>query len=334
MIRPKLPPQFTDHFIRALMFLLVLISSTVNPILNAGSTSLSFQADWINNGQFAGFFWAIEEGLYEEAGLDLEFDKFEFGGGFMERVINGEAQFGTAESYILIDALNKGAPLVVLGAVFHQSPAGYIYLKETDIDSPKDLNGKRVGVHAYADSILPYFIKHNELDADSIESIKVGHDMQVLLDGEVDLHQGYAIDEFIRIQNSTTRQVDIISFETLGLPMYAMLIYTTRSFAEEHPEQVRAFLKASQEGWVAALAHPEKTQVLIGEEFPDERVDTTIIADQIRAMRPYMTQQPTPLLSLSYERWEAMLKALARCGLIESGHSSESFFIEGLTLVK
>ena len=48
--------------------------------------TVSFQPDWFVNGQFAGFFSALDEGIYEKHGLDVEIGEFAFGSSFLEKV--------------------------------------------------------------------------------------------------------------------------------------------------------------------------------------------------------------------------------------------------------
>lgn len=133
--------------------------------------TIRFRPDWFPNAQFSGFFWAQVDGLYAEQGLNVVFDEFAFGSDFLGAVASGEAAFGTAEAYILIDAIAKGAPLVAIGTVLAESPAGYIYLADGGIKQPTDLRGKRVGVHNYAERLLPFFAAHAGLAEDTVHGI-------------------------------------------------------------------------------------------------------------------------------------------------------------------
>jgi NitT/TauT family transport system substrate-binding protein len=279
--------------------------------------SVVFEPDWFPNGQFAGFFWAKNEGLYDNAGLHVGFRKFAFGNDGIESVAKGYSHFGTAEAYILMQEIAGGAPLVVLGAVLQKSPAGYIHLASVEIESAADLAGKRIGVHAFAEGLLPFFLEEAGLEPDAATAVPVHHQIEVLLDGSLDLHQGYAIDEMIRLHAMTGDPVEITSFEELGLPMYSMLLYTSRAYLEEHPEQVTAFLDASAAGWKAALAEPTKAARLISDFFPDDRVDDALLAPQIEALREFVIPENRPIFSIQAEKWAAMQEALKASGQID-----------------
>ncbi|MEM1222992.1 MAG: ABC transporter substrate-binding protein [Verrucomicrobiota bacterium] len=290
-----------------------------------------FQPDWFPNAQFSGFFWAKEDRLYAEKGLDVRFEAFDFGVDFMEKVSTGEANFGTAEAYILMDAVASGAPLVALGAVLAESPAGYIYLKESGIQSGEDLKGKRVGVHAYAEKLLPYFAAEAGFEAKDVQATEVQHKIEVLLEGTVDLHQGYAIDEMIRLQSITDKEVDILLFEDLGLPMYSMVIYSSRDFVNKHPEIVDDFLKATAEGWERAMQSPDVTSLIINNFYSSPEVEDSIVAQQARALKPFVFKEDRPNLSMKRAKWESMQSAYLRSGMIDEAINLDEFLYNSLS---
>ncbi|NBB80713.1 MAG: ABC transporter substrate-binding protein [Verrucomicrobia bacterium] len=287
--------------------------------------TIRFQADWFSNGQFSGFFWADQAGLYHQEGIALEFLPFDYGVDFIDRVGSGEAAFGTAEAHILMDAVARGEPIVALGAVLGTSPAGYIYLEKTGIESAEDLAGKSVGVHNYAEALLPFFVAKAGLPEASVTAVEVKHHVEILLDGEVDLHQGYAIDEMIRLQKMTEEPVNILLFEELGLTMYSMVIYSSKAFVEANPELVTRFMRASAVGWEAAVAAPKIAQLVVNGPFADERVDDSIIEEQIKSLAPFVVQAGRPTLSMSVEKWEAMQRAYLDSGMIETEVDLNSF---------
>ncbi|MGJ3241908.1 MAG: ABC transporter substrate-binding protein [Opitutales bacterium] len=305
---------------RPLCLVIGVLAIGLNPLPASGDQRqpVTFQPDWFPNGQFAGFFLAEADGLYADAGLDVTIASFDFGTDFIRQVAEGGPVIGTAEAYILIDRIAAGEPLVAIGAVLGQSPAGYIYLADSGIEQPADLAGKRVGVHNYAEELLPYFLNQAGLVEDAAEGVIVKHDVSLLLDGQVDLHQGYAIDEMLRLRKQTDRPVDILLFEELGLPMLSMVIYTNRTFLKDHPDQVRAFLDSSRTGWRRAVDEPERTAALITGYHAHPEVDPSLLPEQIRALHAFVFMAGREPLSLAGDRWEAMQAAFLKAGMIKS----------------
>jgi ABC-type nitrate/sulfonate/bicarbonate transport system substrate-binding protein len=288
-------------------------------------TSVTLQADWFANAQFAGFFWADVGGIYSEHGLDFEFSPFEYGTDFIGDVGSGKVTFGTAEAYILMDAVANGADLVALGAVLGKSPAGYIYLKESGIESAADLLGKRVGIHAYTDELFKFFVAEAGLPEGSVEPVKVQHKIEILLDGSVDLHQGYAIDEMLRLQSMTDKPVDTLLFEDLGMPMYSMVIYSSRKFVEENPEVAKAFVAASAIGWERALAAPEIAALIVNGPYASDEVENAMVASQAKALKPFVMPEGHRTLSMTKAKWAAMQKNYLETGMIKEAIDLDKF---------
>jgi len=277
-----------------------------------------FQPDWFPNAQFSGFFWAKEDGIFKEHGLEVNFEKFAFGSSFIGAVSSGQAAFGTSEAYILMEAVARGEPLVALGAVLDVSPAGYIFLKDSGIETGADLKDKTVGVHNYAEALLPFFVNKAGLAADSVVATTVQHNIETLLDGDVDLHQGYAIDEMIRLKAKTSREVEILLFEDLGMPMYSMVIYSSREFVQKNPDLVEAFLQASAKGWERAMRSPAVAAMIVNGPYADSEVDNEIIEDQAIALKPFVNIDGRATLSMSRAKWEAMQAAFLESGMIDA----------------
>ncbi|MGZ0657154.1 ABC transporter substrate-binding protein [Coraliomargarita sp. W4R72] len=288
-------------------------------------TPVTFQADWFSNAQFSGFFWADVGGLYDEHGLDFSFSPFEYGTDFIGDVGSGKVAFGTAEAYILMDAVANGADLVALGAVLRESPAGYIYLKESGIETAADMRGKRVGIHAYTDELFQFFVAEAGLPVGSVEPVKVHHKIETLLDGSVDLHQGYAIDEMLRLQSMTDKAVDTLLFEDMGMPMYSMVIYSSRKFVEENPEIAKAFVEASAAGWERAMAAPEIASLIVNGPYASDEVDDAMVPLQAKSLKPFVMKEGHRTLSMTKAKWAAMQKNYLETGMIKEPIDLDKF---------
>jgi ABC-type nitrate/sulfonate/bicarbonate transport system substrate-binding protein len=313
------------------MLLLGLSSSLLLTELSAEDTSnlaptpVTFQADWFSNAQFAGFFWAEVGGIYTEHGINFSFSPFEYDIDFIGDVGSGKIAFGTAEAYILMDAVAKGADLVALGAVLRESPAGYIYLKESGIETAADMQGKRVGIHSYTDDLFAFFVANAGLPADSVEPVKVHHKIETLLDGSIDLHQGYTIDEMLRLQSMTDKAVGTLLFEDMGMPMYSMVIYSSRKFVEENPEIAKAFVEASATGWERAIKAPEIAALIVNGPYASEEVDDTMVPLQAKSLKQFVTKEGHRTLSMTKAKWAAMQEAYLETGMIKKPIDLDKF---------
>ena len=131
--------------------------------------TVSLQLKWSHAFQFAGYYAALEQGYYREAGLDVRL--LEAGPGLdpLESVLSGQAQYGVGTSSLLL-ARAAGQPVVVLAVVFQHSPL--VLVARQDLTRPgtqgiHDLVGKRVMIEPQSDELVAY-LKQEGINLDRL----------------------------------------------------------------------------------------------------------------------------------------------------------------------
>ena len=105
--------------------------------------SVTLQLPWLHQFQFAGYYVAKQKGYYSDSGLDVTILDAHNRQDPFKAVINGKAQYGVGRSSLIVDYI-KGAPLVLMAAVFQSSPMMLLTRKDFNIHNAKDLKNKRV----------------------------------------------------------------------------------------------------------------------------------------------------------------------------------------------
>src|SRR5260370_41737241 len=88
----------------------------------AALDQVSMQLKWKHQFQFAGYYAALEQGFYRDAGLDVAIREGGPGIGVAETVAGGKAGFGVCSASVLRE-WTLGRRLAVLAAVFQRSAA-------------------------------------------------------------------------------------------------------------------------------------------------------------------------------------------------------------------
>ncbi len=107
---------------------------------------VTLQLKWVTQAQFAGYYAALEEGYYDEEGLDVE---IKVGGPDItpEQVVaSGQAEFGIDWLPSLLATRDQGGDLVNVAQVFERSGMTEVTWKDSGIESVADMRGKKVGV--------------------------------------------------------------------------------------------------------------------------------------------------------------------------------------------
>lgn len=221
--------------------------------------ALTVQLSWIKNAEFAGEFFAIEKGYFEDAGFSSV--TLNAGPGATESIVlSGGADFGLSNA-VSVGAVvaEEGAPLKIVGTTFQKNPFTILSLKDGgNIATPADLVGKKIGVQAGPnEALFDALLVANGIDASKVEKVPVEYDPAPLVNGDVDGFLAYVTNESITVE-AEGHAVTNLLFADNGLPFVAESVVTTDEMIAEHPDKVKAFLKAEILGWKDAVADPEE----------------------------------------------------------------------------
>ncbi|MEA3228633.1 MAG: ABC transporter substrate-binding protein [Campylobacterota bacterium] len=104
---------------------------------------VSLQLLWKHQFEFAGFYIAKERGFYTDLGLEVEIKEFNFGMDITSDVVNGKSDIGIGSSSVILDKL-KGAKIMLLNALYQDSPHVIVSKKREDLQFVKDFKNKKI----------------------------------------------------------------------------------------------------------------------------------------------------------------------------------------------
>ena len=285
---------------------MLLRSLAAGTLLAAGAaasaaTDVPFALDWKFEGPAAPFFAAIDEGFFEEAGLDVEITA---GSGSLDaipKVATGAFPLGFADINSLVRFLdqNPDAPVTAIMMVYDKPPFAIVGRKSLGVEAPKDLEGRTLGAPppdgAWAQ--FPIFAAENGIDIDAVTVEPVGFPTRepMLAEGEVDAVTGFSFSSFLNLVRLGVPEEDIatILMADHGVDLYGNAIIVNTDFAAENPEAVRGFVEAVGRGWAAAIADPEAATASLMERNPaadaalEQRrlqlaIDANVLTDAVR----------------------------------------------------
>src|SRR2546430_12064101 len=107
----------------------------------AALDAVSMQLKWKHQFQFAGYYQALEQGFYRDAGLDVTIREGGPDIDVSEAVAGGKADFGVCGAGVLRD-WGVGRRLVVLAAIFQRSAAVILVARRADVSSVADFRSR------------------------------------------------------------------------------------------------------------------------------------------------------------------------------------------------
>ena len=221
------------------------------------------QLKWFHQFQFAGYYAAIEQGYYQEEGLDVELLERQLDKSVVEQVIQGQAEYGVGDSG-LIHEYALGKPIVALAAIFQHNPLVFMTLQNSGIISPYEMRGRRIMMDEVNvnESPLKALLAEVNLTNKDFTLVKQSNDNNALIRGELDVMTGYLTDQPFYYKEMGTK-INIINPQNYGVDFYGDILFTSETESQQHPQRLERFLRASLKGWHYALEHPEQMINLI-----------------------------------------------------------------------
>lgn len=223
---------------------------------------IDIMLDWYPNAVHSYLYAAIENGYFEEEGLDL---KIQFPANPTDPInlaAAGRVTLGiTYQPDVVIARANQDVPVKAISAIV-RSPLNHIVFDvDSDIQSPKDLQGKTVGFPGIPlnEPLIKTMVSYDGGDPSQVSMVDVGFELgSSIMTGRVDAVIGAYINHevpMLRYKDFETRYFNPVDY---GVPsFYELVIVTNDSNWEEREEDIRAFWRAATRGYEFMKNNPE-----------------------------------------------------------------------------
>src|SRR6267154_5316363 len=226
----------------------------------AALDQVSMQLKWKHQFQFAGYYQALEQGFYRNAGLDVTIREGGPGIDAAEAVAGGKADFGVCTASVLRD-WTAGRRLVVLAAIFQRSPAVILVARRADISSVSELRGRTLMDAPGSDEIAA-MLKREGVDYEALKRVDHEGNPRDLLAGRADAMIAYSTSEpFVLEQPGAAYRT--FSPDAYGIDFYGDNLCTSELEVKANRDRVAAFRAASVKGWAYALAKEATVDLII-----------------------------------------------------------------------
>jgi NitT/TauT family transport system substrate-binding protein len=208
----------------------------------------------------APMFFAAENGIFKNLGLDVSSDGSSGSGESVTRVATGTHQFGLADASTLVEFAARhpdAAPKIIM-TVFDVFPAVIMSLKRKPVKSLKDLAGIKLGTGT-ADAgskIMPALLALNKIDPASFNRITVDVKLRdtMLMKGDVDAVIAFDYTAIFNLLDNGMKMEDInlLYFREFGFNFPGNALITSPEMIAKNPDLVRRVALGVARSWVAA----------------------------------------------------------------------------------
>jgi NitT/TauT family transport system substrate-binding protein len=208
----------------------------------------------------APMFFAAENGIFKNVGLDVTSEGSSGSGESVTRVATGTHQFGLADASTLVEFAGRhpdAAPKIVM-TVFDVFPAVIMSLKRKPVKSLKDLAGVKLGTGT-ADAgskIMPALLALNKIDPSSLNRVTVDVKLRdtMLMKGDVDAVIAFDYTAIFNLLDHGMKMEDInlLYFRDFGFNFPGNSLITSPDMIAKNPDLVRRVALGVARAWVAA----------------------------------------------------------------------------------
>jgi NitT/TauT family transport system substrate-binding protein len=253
----------------------------------AQGREVALQLSWLHSVQFAGSYIADARGFWAERGLSVRLDAGGPNAPVEPPVVTGTALVGISAADYTASAVQQGAPFRIIGVAMQNNPFAIASLPSNPVNTPKDLEGKRIGMSLANMPVLRTLCTLNGVDIDRIEVIPTQYDAAPLVAGEVDCLLCWSTDlpvaMFVRgIESVTMLMADF------GYTLHSQTYIATAESLANHRADLVALMAGEAQGWDAYRADLEAAADLTLARFPDAGLDRETQLEQARRQVPLM----------------------------------------------
>ena len=243
----------------------------------------------------------------------------------MSMVAAGKADIGLYYQQDVIQArAEQNVPIKSIGAVV-QGPLNIVLsLKDKNITSPKDLEGKTVGYAGteLSEALIRSIMKNSGADPDSVKLVDVGFDlMSSMTTGNVDATIGCLVNHEVPQLEKEGFEVNYFFPDDFGVPKYYEGIFlASDEMIDNEPDVLAGFLTACSKGFEDFKnSTDEVLQVLLdNQDEANFALDPDVEKKSCETLLPLMETADAKFLSQTEACWQENIDWMYDEGLISA----------------
>jgi NitT/TauT family transport system substrate-binding protein len=298
---------------------------------------VTVQLKWVTQAQFAGYYAALDQGYYEDEGLDVTIRP---GGPDIvpeQVVLGGQAEFGLNWLDNTLATRDQGGEIINIAQVYTRSGMTEITWKDSGIDDIAELEGKKVGVWLGGNEHKLFAaLNKNGLDPQSdVEIVAQPFDMNLFLNDEIDAAAAMTYNELAQVleqENPDTGELytlddlNVLKMSDLGTGALEDGVFVRSDWIEDEDNQdiAKRFLKASFRGWVYCRDNQEECLQIVLENGPT--LGEGHQRWQLNEVNDLIWPAPLGIGVMDPESWEITKQIAMDYGIVENEPEDEATF--------
>lgn len=294
---------------------------------------ISVMLDWYPNAVHSFLYVAEEKGYFKEEGVKVNIQFPANPTDPMNLAAAGKIDVGFYyQPDVIMARANENVPVRSIGAIV-RSPLNYtVFLEESPIETPKDLEGKTVGYPGIPinEALLSTIVEHDGGNAEKVKMVDVGFELvSAVATKNTDAVIGTFVNHEVPILENEGHKVGTFDPTDYGVPGYYELVAVTgENTWEKEQDSLKAFWRAATKGYEFMKNNPDEAlQILLkNQDEANYPLDEQIEKQSIEILLPKMGSE-AEFGTQTTESWEETAQWLKKSGLIKEIPAVDKMFV-------
>lgn len=219
---------------------------------------IDFVLNWIPGGDHAPFYYALSQGWYKAAGIDLRIEAGKGSNATIQQVALGRTPLGISDMATALVARGQGSQSVAVFAIYEHSPYGIYWLKSSGIKSIRDFPGRSIGNPPgdAARVMWPALARISGIDPNSVKWVNITAQSKVaaLQSRAVDIITDFYNGHDLKV-NTFGADMGYLSFREAGLNPYGNSVLVNADYLKTNRGAIDKFVRVTQRAYHHCVAN-------------------------------------------------------------------------------
>jgi NitT/TauT family transport system substrate-binding protein len=238
--------------------------------------NIKLQLQWVAQAQFGGYYAAVDQGFYKDAGLNVDLIEAGTDTQPQHQLAIGAADFAISWVPKALAEREAGAKVTDIAQIFQRSGTLQVSFKDKNITTASEFKGKKIGNWGFGNEyeIFAALTKAGLDPAKDVTLVQQNFDMNGLLSGDIDAAEAMVYNEYAQVLEAknpktgalyTPDDLNVVSYEKEGVGMLQDAIWADQDKLSDpaYCGEAVAFVKASIKGWAFCRDNPDKCRDIV-----------------------------------------------------------------------
>jgi ABC-type nitrate/sulfonate/bicarbonate transport system substrate-binding protein len=249
----------------------IMAGPLFTPVATAQSRTFHFMAGYKPqaNLPFVGVYVAQAKGYFAAQGLNVEITHATGQGEHLKLLLQGSVDVTTGDAESVLARRAEELPVESIALLGQRGQRAFAVLEGSDVQSPKDFEGKTVGYKVYQTPDYLAMLAINGVERSKVQEVPVGFDPRLLAAGKVDVYPVFESNEPDTLQRLGV-PTRLFRPSDYGVPTLGLTYLTRQQLVDADPDLLQRFLKAAMRGIQDARDDPEGATDVVMQFAPEE----------------------------------------------------------------